>query len=50
MTVCILGAPNAGKSSLINRLVNKNISAVSDKANTTSDIITGVLTNYENST
>lgn len=41
---CLLGAPNAGKSSLMNLLVNKNVSAVSNKYNTTSESATGVFT------
>lgn len=40
----IIGAPNSGKSSLMNVLVNKNVSAVSDKYNTTDDPVTGIYT------
>ena len=41
---CLLGAPNAGKSSIINHMVNKNISAVSNKYNTTTESALGVYT------
>jgi len=34
---CFLGAPNAGKSSLLNLLIHRTVSAVSNKANTTSE-------------
>lgn len=37
--VAILGAPNAGKSSLINALVRRNVAIVSDIAGTTRDVI-----------
>jgi small GTP-binding protein len=47
LDACIIGAPNAGKSSLINVLVNKNVSAVSDKYNTTDETITGIVTDYQ---
>lgn len=43
----ILGAPNAGKSTLMNTLVGEELSAVSNKQNTTSKAITGVHTNYD---
>lgn len=39
-----MGAPNAGKSSLMNSLVGKNVSAVSDKYNTTDDKVLGIYT------
>lgn len=41
---CFLGAPNAGKSSLLNHLINKTVSAVSNKVNTTSEPTMGVFT------
>ena len=41
-TVSIIGKPNTGKSTLINLLTNKRISAVSDKPNTTRNKILGV--------
>jgi len=40
----LLGAPNAGKSSLLNALVGKNISAVSNKYNTTDEASKGLFT------
>lgn len=42
--VTILGAPNAGKSTLLNRLIGQKISIVSPKAQTTRMRIVGVLT------
>jgi GTPase len=39
LEVCVLGAANAGKSSLMNSLVGKNVSAVSDKYGTTDETI-----------
>lgn len=44
--VAIVGPTNSGKSSLINSLVNSNISSVSPKANTTDKIIEGVYTDF----
>lgn len=45
-----LGAPNAGKSSLLNLLVNKEVSAVSNKVNTTQESTLGVYTDLERKT
>jgi len=42
--VGIAGAPNAGKSSLLNKLLGKERSIVSDQHKTTRDILTGICT------
>lgn len=42
--ISIIGRPNAGKSTLINRLVEQKIAIVSEKAQTTRDAIIGVRT------
>jgi len=42
-TVSIIGRPNTGKSTLINLITDRRISAVSDKPNTTRNKILGVL-------
>lgn len=44
LKVAIIGAPNAGKSTLLNRLVNNEISCVSNKVHTTRHNILGVHT------
>ena len=40
----IAGTPNAGKSSLLNKLLGKERSIVSDQRKTTRDVLTGLLT------
>lgn len=47
LKVSVLGAPNAGKSSLVNRLMNRRVSAVSNKINTTRNRINAVLTDQD---
>lgn len=43
-TVGIAGAPNAGKSSLLNKLLGKPRSIVSERRKTTRDVVDGLLT------
>ncbi len=45
--VSVLGRPNAGKSTLVNRLVGVKVAIVADKPQTTRTIIQGVLTRPE---
>jgi tRNA modification GTPase len=46
--VGIAGVPNAGKSSLLNKLLGKKRSLVSEQPKTTRDILTGILTLAKN--
>ncbi len=43
-TVALAGRPNTGKSSLLNKLLGEKLAIVSDKAQTTRHLLTGVLT------
>jgi GTPase len=44
LKISILGVPNSGKSTLINRLLNLQVNPVSSKINTTRKRSTNVLT------
>ena len=45
--IAIVGKPNVGKSSILNRLLGQKIAIVSSKPQTTRNRITGVLTDGE---
>src|SRR5439155_24639583 len=42
--VTVVGAPNAGKSTLLNRLIGQKLSIVSSKPQSTRDRVVGILT------
>ena len=46
--IAVVGRPNVGKSTLINKLVSEKVAIVSDKAGTTRDNIKGILNFKEN--
>jgi small GTP-binding protein len=43
LTISFFGAPNSGKSTLFNELLNKHVAIISDKPQTTNRITTGIL-------
>ena len=45
--VAMLGRPNAGKSTLLNQILDRKIAIVSDKPQTTRNRITGIYTDDE---
>lgn len=45
--IALIGLPNTGKSTLINKIFNKKIAIVSDKAQTTRQSIRGILNHHD---
>ena len=45
--VSIIGRPNVGKSTLLNKLVNYHVAITSDKAGTTRNVIDGIYTDND---
>src|SRR5436190_23127172 len=43
-TIGIVGRPNTGKSSLLNKLIGEKLSIVSPRAQTTRHLVSGILT------
>jgi len=45
--IAVIGAPNVGKSSIVNAIVGENVGIVTDLAGTTRDLIRGFAKNFE---